>query len=195
MTAASIIVTEAIIEYSKLHPDTIFNVSQEAESLSDDILVYSSVSNDFEQHADTYSVKERIFAAVPVNMEKYADKTSVSLSELSEESFVCLMGSRQLRSICDNYCKIAGFVPNIIFESDNPSSVRNMIAARVGIGFWPEYSWGYAKSETDGLHLLEITNPKCSRYINITYRDQSLNNEYSQNFYLFLKDYFEKHFK
>lgn len=195
MTAASVIVTGAIIEYSKLHPDIIFNVSQETDSISDDIFVYSSVSDDSESQRNTYSIRERIFAAVPENIEKYAERTSVSLSELSEENFVCLMGSRQLRSICDNYCKTAGFVPNIIFESDNPSSVRNMIAARVGIGFWPEYSWGNASSETDGLHLLEITEPKCSRYIHISCSEQGAHNEHTLSFFEFLKNYFEKNFK
>lgn len=195
MTAASTIVTGAIIEYSKLHPDIIFNVSQDADSLSDDIFVYSSVSNDLESTDDIYSIRERIFAAVPANIEKYAERTSVSLAELSEEKFVCLMGSLQLRSICDNYCKIAGFVPNIIFESDNPSSVRNMIAARVGIGFWPEYSWGNARSQTDGLHLLEITDPRCTRYIHVACSKESSRNEHTQSFYVFLKDYFEKNFR
>ena len=195
MNAASIIVTGAIIEYSKKHPDIIFNVSQEAESLSDDILIYSSVSGKTDEVENTYSISERIFAALPANIEKYANRTSVSLSELAGEKFVCLMGSRQLRSICDDYCKTAGFTPNVIFESDNPSSVRNMIAARVGIGFWPEYSWGNTKSETDGLHLLEITDPSCSRYIHLSCSEEGAKNEHTRLFYDFLVNFFEDSFR
>ena len=35
---------------------------------------------------------------------------------------------------------IMGLLP--IFESDNPSVVRKMIALGLGVGFWPEHSWG-----------------------------------------------------
>lgn len=32
--------------------------------------------------------------------------------------------------------------PQAVFESNSPESVRNLIAAGLGIGFWPEKAWG-----------------------------------------------------
>ena len=194
MNAASIIVTQAIIEYSQINPDIIFNVSQERDSDLDDIVICSNMPQIETALSCHFSISERIFAAVPESNEKYKNRSTISLAELKDESFVCLMGSRQLRSICDQYCKTAGFTPKIIFESDNPTSVRNMIAARVGVGFWPEFSWGNSKIDSAGVRLLEIKDPECTREIHITCSKEAIDNNRIAEFYEFLKHFFEDKF-
>lgn len=49
----------------------------------------------------------------------------------------------------------------MIFESNSPESVRNLIAAGLGIGFWPERSW----DEQPGpqVKLIPIRYPVCRR--------------------------------
>ena len=49
-----------------------------------------------------------------------------------------------------------GFAPRISFESDNPSVVRKMIGLGLGVGFWPEQSWGETKGEGVALLPLDI---------------------------------------
>lgn len=39
-------------------------------------------------------------------------------------------------------CRITGFTPNYVFESDNPSMLRSMIDEEIGIVFFPEVTWG-----------------------------------------------------
>ncbi len=193
VSAASITVTSAIIEYSRNNPDIIFNVSQDGGNQEADIEVFSTMPGSDDAHRD-FSVRERIFAAIPLSIEKYRGISSIPLSDLSDENFVCLLGSRQLRSICDKYCLMSGFIPKIIFESDNLSAVRNMIAARVGVGFWPEFSWSDAGLDTSTIHLLEITDPCPSRDIHISRNSHSCNRAAVSDFYDFLKKYFRNRF-
>ena len=120
---------------------------------------------------------------------RFAHMDSVCLSDLREEGFISLQGTSQLRMICDAFCRHAGFTPHVIFESDNPGAVRNMIAANMGVGFWPEFSW--EKVENKRVKLLPITDPLCSRDILITYKKNKTDNSKAENFYRFLKRYFE----
>ncbi len=193
VSAASVTVTSAIIEYSRSNPDIIFNVSQGGGNQEADIEVFSTMPGADDIHSG-FSVRERIFAAIPVSIEKYSGISSIPLSALSNENFVCLMGSRQLRSICDKYCLMSGFIPKIIFESDNLSAVRNMISAKVGVGFWPEFSWSDAGLDTSSIHLLEITDPCPSRDIHITHSSRSGDRAAAYDFYEFLKKYFRSRF-
>jgi len=132
---------------------------------------------------------EKIFLAVP-NIDRFRDKKTITLKEVSDMDFISLLGSRQLRSICDKYCQNAGIKPNIIFESDSPAAVKNMIAANMGIGFWPEFSWG--NLDTSKVILLEITDPVCSRDILINCKKNKQDNSKVQNFYRFLVQYFRE---
>ena len=64
-----------------------------------------------------------------------------------------------------------------------------MIAANMGIGFWPDFSWG--KIDTQKVLLLEITDPVCSRDILITYRRNKQENSHVEAFYKYLTGYFK----
>lgn len=99
-----------------------------------------------------------------------------------------LLGSREFRYICDRFCQHAGFTPRIIFESDNPSAVRNMIAANMGIGFWPEFTWGSAQNEH--VQLLKIEEPVCQRDIIINYNQNKTDSHNVIEFYEFLTEFF-----
>lgn len=189
--AASTLVTQAIIEYKKKHPNVNFHVLQNPENELYDIEITTNLFyNRKEPEHDRFICTETIFLAVP-DTEQYANRTSIRLSEVKEEGFISLFGSKQLRSICDKFCRHAGFEPNIIFESDSPYAVKNMIAANLGIGFWPGFTWG--KVNNNHVRLLEIENPACRRDLLITYKDIKTDSTYSKNFYEFFKDYFTKH--
>lgn len=187
--AASTLVTQAIIEYKKKHPKVNFHVLQSPENELYDIEITTNLffnSKDPEQ--DRFVCTENIFLAVPATS-PYAKEPSISLSAVKEEGFISLFGSKQLRGICDKFCHHAGFNPTIIFESDSPYAVKNMIAANLGIGFWPEFTWG--EIDSNQVKLLEIKNPACSRDILITHKDINPDSPYSKDFYEFLKSYFK----
>ena len=131
-----------------------------------------------------------VYLAVP-NNEKYKDRTKIKLSEVSAEGFISIYGSRQFRIVFDKLCKHAGFTPNIIFESDNPAAVINMIASNIGVGFFPEFSWG--KVDNHSVKLLEIEDFSFTRDIIISVRQREDKIEkHVADFYKFLVDYIDK---
>ena len=187
--AASSLVMEAIIEYKKEHRDINFQLHQNVESELYDIAVTTKLFYQGGDEKNSFACAEEIYLAVPENA-KYRKMESICLVETAEEGFISLLGSRGFRYICDRFCQHAGFTPRIIFESDNPSAVKNMIAANMGIGFWPEFTWGSAESEN--VRLLKIAEPVCQRDIIINYNRNKTDNRNVVEFFEFLTEYFEE---
>ena len=132
--AASSLVTDAIVEYVHNNEGVYFKMSQKPGSDLYDVGVTTRL---FYQHDDQrsnseYVCMERIFMAVPARG-RYANWKSIRLEEVADEGFISLQGTSQLRLICDAFCRHKGFTPQVIFESDNPGAVRNMIAANMGV--------------------------------------------------------------
>lgn len=136
INAASVLVVDAIAKFSDEHPDARFEVTQGDGSLFADIVI--SPMGDSLDGAGGFS--ERIGIAVPRGDAPVSE--SFELADLQEDSFIALSNASSIRRYCDSLCQARGFVPRIVFESDNPSVVRAMIGASMGVGFWPEHSWG-----------------------------------------------------
>jgi DNA-binding transcriptional LysR family regulator len=186
--AASNLITSAVIEYKKTNKKVHIQLNQNEATDFYDICVTTRLfyqQNDLEKES-TFVCTEKIFLAVP-DVPRFAQKKSVKLKDLQDENFIALSGSKQLRSICDKYCNEAGLTPNIIFESDSPAAVRNIIGANMGIGFWPQYSWG--RVGTKKVRLLKISNPECSRDILVFYRRNKMDCTQVEKFYDFLTKY------
>ncbi|MBQ7431858.1 MAG: LysR family transcriptional regulator [Lachnospiraceae bacterium] len=187
--AASLLMTEILIAYKKKCPECVFQLMQNETDQECDICI-STVANaddisvsSVQEYRDVF--QENIYLAVPAQS-PYATRKSISLTEVADADFISLAGSKPLRSICDQYCQQAGFTPNIIFESDSPSTVHDLISAGLGVGFWPAYSWGdFSKKE---LVLLPIDSPNCQRSLILTCsnRNASL---LVQDFYQFTYHY------
>ncbi len=191
--AVSTLITNAIIEYKQTKKNVNFQLLQNSNSELYDMEVstklFYQTGREQGYNKKTFSVTEKIVLAVP-NNEKYADKTSISLSEVVDEGFISLFGSKQFRLICDKICGKVGFRPNVIFESDNPAAVINMIASNLGIGFYPEFSWGKIKNKN--VKTLEIIDAPFRRDIVVTANLNKTNNIYLLDFYNFLEKYITK---
>lgn len=192
--AASSLVTDAIISYKKRHKHINFQLLQNEESELYDIGITTSLSYRIPDNRQNFesAFTEQIYLAVPI-AHPLAEKDRISLQEAGQEGFISLMGSRQLRQICDEFCARAGFSPKIIFESDNPAAVKNMIGANMGVGFWPEFTWG--RLDSNQVKLLQITEPLCQRTIVTDYRKNKANPKEVEGFYDFLNSYFLKKIK
>ena len=186
--AASSMVTEAVIEYNRRNENVSFEITQNTENELYDIGVTTRLLYQIprEGAGDEAVLSEKIFLAVPAS-HPLAANDRVCLKDAAAEGFISLMGSRQFRWICDRFCYHAGFTPEIIFESDNPTTVKNMIAAKMGVGFWPQFTWG--RLESDGVKLLDITEPVCRRDILFHYRNNKLDNNGTEAFFTFLTSY------
>lgn len=189
--AASTLITDTIIEYQKNHPEVRFQIVQNNETEDADITIFTM---EFFQQPLTskdhfYIFSEQIFLAVPKNSD-YASLEHIALSELAGKSFISLAGTKGLRSICDRFCLNAGFKPNVVFESDNVSAVKNLIGASIGVGFWPQHTW--ETHEGSGMTLLPISEPKCKRDIIVQLHHESENYEEAFRYFEYLVGFFEK---
>lgn len=186
--AASSLITKAIIQYKKSDKETHFNLIQNEETTLFDICVHTYaefVSAPFTD--DEYFVcSEKIFLAVP-NTSDYKIMSKISLKDLRNENFIELCGSKQFRNICNHYCSKIGFNTKIAFESDNVSAVKDAVAAGIGVGFWPELSWGNVDERK--IKLLEISDIDFKRDIVVSFRKTKQDNSRVENFYKFLVEF------
>ncbi len=188
VSAASLVVSEAIIEYRRMHPKTSFRFLQSQDAHLFDVGI--SADRDgrrYPDHEDCFTCTEKIYLAVPAT-ERYKRISAIRLADFRELDFISLDARRQFRQICDHLCAEAGFTPHIIFESDSPETVRNMIAAHMGVGFWPAFSWG--KLKPVDMKLLDVSDPPCRRSIILRRQKNRVDSRIVDDFFDFLCDYF-----
>lgn len=179
--AGSMIISKVLIAFQKVHPKITFQLVQNVHESECDITM-STISYDESAHPNDMVFAEQIFLAVPL-ASRFANRTSVTLDELIKEDFIFLAGSRPLRSICDKLCDSVGFIPNIIFESESPLMVRELIEAGLGISFWPAYSWGEFSS--DKAVLIPIGSPLCKRKLILHLSPHAVDSHICNDFYDF----------
>ena len=170
--AASGLVTDTIIRFQKEHSELRFQIVQNAEMEDADITIFTKEAFDEPQGSKDsfYIFSERIFMAVPKDS-VFANRKNISLNEVADKKFISLTGAKNLRAICDGYCMQAGFQPDVIFEGDSTSAVENLIAAGLGVGFWPHYTW--ERFQEGEMRLLPISEPECHRSIVIQLHHRS----------------------
>lgn len=183
--AASAFVINAIVKYRKIQPDVVFDFEQnELRSDCDIVITTNSLA-----HSSTtpckkrFVKKEEIYLAVP-KTSQYAQRGSIDLKEVRDEEFVLLSSARLFGVICNEFCASAGFYPKVLFESDSPTAVQNIISTGTGVAFWPEYSWG--ELPNDSIALLPVREPECSREIIIELYQTLPLSKYAEEFYEFL---------
>ena len=205
--SASQLSTEIIIAYRELHPEANFIAAQVFTDNEWDIC-FTSVSADMAvneasgsntvvsvdemtlaaaPHAAVFD--EEIFLAVPQDkLSNYqpADK----LASFADAPFITFTGAKPFKAICDRLCSAAGFTPHLAFQSDNPTAVRNLIAAGLGVAFWPSFSWGPLDSSQ--IKLLHITAPSCRRKLLIRKSNAVLPGSMQEDFYRFAVKYVQR---
>lgn len=194
--AASSIITDLIISYKILHPDINFQVSQNESTSGCDLCFSTQVcqssleSNDGMEKPETKGdrkveklLEENFYLAVSAGS-GYASRPYVNLEETQKEGYISMNTSKMIRTICEQFCMAAGFSPQIIFESDVPSSVEDLIGAGLGVGFWPEYTWGPITSSN--VVLVPIKTPICRREVLVTFYNESEKNPYVMDFFQYV---------
>lgn len=190
IATASVITVDAIGTFAPQHAETRFDVNRDDASPRIDIII------DTVQNADGKSGKtdiansradfaERVCIAIPSS--RPHGKT-ITLNELADARFISLAGSRRFRSICDELCASRGFEPDVMFESDNPAVVRKMISLGLGVGFWPERSWGPVNG--DDVIVLPLADDAFSRTIHLELTPRGIEKEAARTFFEHLVEHF-----
>ncbi|WP_258276034.1 LysR substrate-binding domain-containing protein [Paenibacillus sp. SC116] len=129
---------------------------------------------------------EEIVLAVP-DTHRLKDRQRIHLSEVANDRFISLKPGYCFREITDEFCRKAGFIPNIVSEGDEPATITGLIRAGLGIALIPIA----AKKELPPLTLLHIEEPVCqwtphvawneNQYLSLaaqTFRDFVINYDY-----------------
>ncbi|PQP81392.1 LysR family transcriptional regulator [Paenibacillus sp. PCH8] len=77
-----------------------------------------------------------IVVAVPLS-HPYANRSSISLTELQDEWIVGVKKGYGVRDQIDSICEAAGFVPKYVYEGDEPARLIALVEAGIGLAFIP----------------------------------------------------------
>jgi DNA-binding transcriptional LysR family regulator len=100
----------------------------------------------------------------------------VHLRDVAREPFIALRPTSALRKLVDDLCRQAGFRPTVVFEGDDLTSLRGLVAAGLGVAVVPAPRSGTPEAVVDGpVRFLEIADPGAERDIYLTWpADRSL---------------------
>ena len=188
--AASGVAIDGIAAYSELNPHVSFEITQDERERHRDVIVTTITprgSSTVENAAEKIPFSERIGIAVPAGS---AFGGTASLSAFASERFIALAGSRRFREVCDTFCARRAFTPHIAFESDNPLVVKKMIGLGLGVGFWPDHSWG--DLDPKSCRLVHLQETEFTRDVIVAKTSRCTPDSEAQRFYEFLLDYVAK---
>lgn len=187
---ASRIVTRLMIDYKAEHPESNFKMDRNADSLDWDLRI-SAVSGQgtVRLAAGTQKLmEEEIYLAVPA-ASRFADKKEITLQEVSDEPFLTFPVNMPYHNLCNRMWDESGISPRVSLESDNPQSLKDLLAAGMGVAFWPQFSWGEA--DESEIHLLHLIKPKASRIVTVTQNPKRRISKAAEDFFRFSIAYFE----
>lgn len=188
--AASGVAIDGIAAYSELNPHVSFEITQDERERHRDVIVTTITprgSSTVENAMEKTPFSERIGIAVPAGS---ALEETASLSDFASERFIALAGSRRFREVCDTFCARRAFTPHIAFESDNPLVVKKMIGLGLGVGFWPDHSWG--DLDPKSCRLVHLQETEFTRDVIVAKTSRCTPDSEAQRFYEFLLDYVAK---
>ena len=188
--AASGVAIDGIAAYSELNPHVSFEITQDERERHRDVIVTTITprgSSTVENAVEKTPFSERIGIAVPAGS-TLGD--TASLADFASERFIALAGSRRFREVCDTFCARRAFTPHIAFESDNPLVVKKMIGLSLGVGFWPDHSWG--DLDPASCRLVHLRETEFTRDVIVAKTSRCTPDSEAQRFYEFLLDYVAK---
>ncbi|MFB5281722.1 LysR family transcriptional regulator [Peribacillus sp. Hz7] len=107
---------------------------------------------------------EELFLYVPAN-HRFASKSSVALSELSDDNFISFKKGLGMRGVINNFCEKAGFTPRIKFEGEDVSTLAGLVSSGLGVTIIPAFH-GISSNK---IKQISISKPYCHREIGIAW--------------------------
>jgi DNA-binding transcriptional LysR family regulator len=95
--------------------------------------------------------------------------TGIRLAEVAREPFIGLRTTSALRKLGDDLCAAAGFRPKIVFEGDDLSNVRGLVAAGLGVAIVPATRAGSPVAGPGSVLYLPILDHGAEREIYLTW--------------------------
>ncbi|KAA8746564.1 MULTISPECIES: LysR family transcriptional regulator [Paenibacillus] len=104
--------------------------------------------------------EDPIVVAVPTG-HRYADRSSIQLTELKDEWFVGVKQGYGVRDMVDSVCQSAGFLPKYVYEGDEPARLTALVEAEIGLAFIPST----ARNPHERIRYLQVEEHQLVREI------------------------------
>lgn len=132
-----------VSEFRQAHPRVQFRLRASDDSVGSSLVAEGLVDLEFtarrpnnpDVHWD-HLVSQPLALAVPPG-HRLAERSEVELAEASDEEFVMLRSSWELRALTESLCAKAGFTPRVSFEGDDLAVVRGFVEAGLGVAVVP----------------------------------------------------------
>jgi DNA-binding transcriptional LysR family regulator len=164
------VVPDLVAGFRKAHPAARFQLAQNAshiilaqlEAGEVDLALVSPVPPANDRVTAVELTSEELFVVVP-HEHRFAKRRSIRLMELRDEPFICLRKGYGLRTLTDDFCARAGFVPNIAFEGEEIATLRGLVAVGLGVAIIPAST---SSPEADPPRL-RVVDPICRRSVGL----------------------------
>ncbi len=191
MHAVTKILPNMLVKFHQLHPEIKFEIDQynnRGNNEEDyDIMLDSSLVKNDGPYTKTL-LREKILLVIPKG-HPLLEKSHIYLKDIAEESFIMLPKKSTLHKIIVSSFHDIGFYPNIIFETNNPSTISALIQSGMGISLLPAITW-----EDIGENAIEfrpIEDFPLYRYITLSWRRNGYLSKAADLFKNFIIEYFE----
>ena len=156
------IVTKAVEIFEKKYPSVSFFINHfDDENIDDyDLIITDKILND-KHYSKKLLVEEDVLLAM-AKSHTLAEK-SFTLEDLKNERFISMGEKSGIYKLAHQICASAGFIPEIVIQSDDPYYIRKYIEMGLGISFVPSVSWKGLFS--DNVKCLKITQTKRRTYM------------------------------
>lgn len=179
------------VRISQRQPSTTLEMRKELEKSNMDFCLstYPITGPDIEWLT---LVEEEMRLTVPKN-HPLAVRESVHLSEVADEPIISVPVSSTFREITDEYCRQAGFEPNIAFELEETSAIQTLVEMGLGVTLTLPLSLGTRALNKETVQI-KIVDPKCIRTFGIAWNRKHYMSQAAVHFLDFVKEFFA-HYK
>lgn len=156
------IVTKAVEIFEKKYPSVSFFINHfDDENLDGYDLIITDKLLSEKHHSRKLLVEEDILLAMAKS--NPLSEQVLKLCDLSSERFISMGEKSGIYRLTQQICNSAGFIPEIVIQSDDPFYIRRYIEMGMGISFVPAVSWKGLFS--DNVKLTKITDTKRCTYM------------------------------
>ncbi len=163
-TAGSIYFYSLIHEFCHQNPDIQLQINDATSKYIPDLLLEGKldlgvVIEPFEDERFIKKVAYQTEAVLVVSKKHpFANKKKVNFYDLKDENFLQVTKDFQYRNVFENYCEKAGFLPKIIFESNQWDMIIEMVADDQGVSILPLPLMDKYRSKN--VRCISIKNPE-----------------------------------
>lgn len=111
-------------------------------------------------------LREELYLIVSIH-HPLAKLDEIDLHLIKDEPFIAFKNGYGLRTITDQLCKEAEFIPQVVFEGDEIGTVAGLVAAKLGVSLVPDLTI----LDKSKVKLIRIIHPICERTIGIAWKE------------------------